>query len=324
MNPDGHDGLTGSMRADELHDVVIIGGGPAGLSAALVLGRARRRVLVIDAGRPANAVSRAVGGLLAWTGSPAALRRAGRRQLRALPNVEVVDGDVLNVEPSADEVTVAVARPDGVTQVRSRALLFAHGLSYEPPYIPGIRELWGRSVFHCPFCDGLEVADRPVALHAREEGAARLALLLTGWTNDVLLCTDGPDGISADERERLEAAGVRVREEPIARLESRRGRLTQIVFEQGAPESREAMFIRPHRAQPTLLAEAAGLEVGDDGLIVSDDGGRTAVERVYVAGDAAAQVRSVAIAIGNGARVGTAMAADLIVDRLAPPVLAEA
>jgi thioredoxin reductase len=306
------------MSASELRDVVIIGGGPAGLQAALTLGRARQNVLVVDAGRPANAVSGAVGGLLAWTGSPAALRRAGRRQLAKLRNVEVIEGDVLNVEPDADGVTVDIARPEGVDRVRSRSLLFAHGLSYKPPYIPGLEPLWGKSVFHCPFCDGWEVADRPIALHAREDGAARLALLLRGWSDDVLLCTDGPGGISDAERDRLVAAGVRIREESIARLESKRRKLTQIVFEEGPPESREALFLRPHRAQPTLLAEAAGVEVGDDGLIVADEAGRTALERVYVAGDTQANVRSVAIAIGNGARVATAMAADLIVGRLAP------
>jgi thioredoxin reductase len=117
---------------------------------------------------------------------------------------------------------------------------------------------------------------------------------------------------------------VRIREERIARLESRRRRLSRIVFEEGPPEAREALFIRPSRAQPTGIAERIGLDVGEDGLIAADDGGRTGVERVYVAGDAAAAVRSVAIAIGNGARVGTAMAADLIVDRLAPPIAASA
>ena len=304
----------------EIRDVVIIGGGPAGLSAALVLGRARRSVLVVDAGRPANSVSSAIGGLLGFEDSPAALRRAGRRQLSKLPSVDVVEGDVLNVEPGEESVMVDVARPEGVARVEARALLFAHGLSYEAPYIPGIRELWGHSVFHCVFCDGWEVNGRPIAMHARGDGAARMALLARGWSDDVLLCTDGPDGISAADREMLEEAGVRVREEPIARLESKRRKLNRIVFESGPPEEREAMFVSPHRGQPTLLAEAAGLEVGDDGLIVADSGGRTAHERVYVAGDAAAKVRSVAIAIGNGSRVGVAMVADLIVDRLAPPV----
>ena len=305
-------------------DVVIIGGGPAGLSAALVLGRARQRVLVVDAERPANAVSRSIGGLLAWSKSPAALRRAGRRQLRALDNVGIAHGMVLDVEPSADGVFVSVARDDGVERVRARAVLFAQGLRYEPPSIPGLGELWGKSVFHCVFCDGWEMSDRPIAIRAQGTGAARMALLARGWSDDVVLCTDGDDSLSDDQRAQLAAAGVRIREERIARLESRRGRLARIAFQRGPAEEREALFVAPERTQPSKLHMRAGLELDESGLIPADEGGRTDVERVYVAGDASQAVRSVAISIGNGARVATAMAADLIVDRLATPATARA
>jgi thioredoxin reductase len=303
--------------SDEIRDVVIVGGGPAGLSAALVLGRARRRVVVVDAGRPANRVSRAIGGLLGRDDSPEALRADGRRQLRKLPSVEIVDGEVLDAKADGEGVSVAIALDDGVLNLRSRALLLANGLRYDPPEIAGLEELWGRSVFHCAFCDGWEVSDRPVAMHANGPRAARLALLLRGWSDDVLLCTDGPAELSLGDRLELLGAGVRIREERIARLDARRGRLASIVFEDGPDEAREALFVRPRRTQPTAIAERLGLELNDDELIVADDGGRTDVPRVYVAGDASAPVRSVAIAIGSGSRVGTAMAADLIVDRLA-------
>jgi thioredoxin reductase len=301
----------------EIRDVVIVGGGPAGLSAALVLGRARRRVLVVDAGRPANRVAQAIGGLLGHEDSPQALRRSGRRQLAKLPTVDVVDGEVLDARADGDQVEVTVARRDSVWTLRSRSLLLANGLRYDPPEIPGLSALWGRSVFHCAFCDGWEMAGRPIAMHARGKGAKRLALLLRGWSDDVVLCTDGPNGITAEEREELEAGGVRIREERIVRLDSKRRRLTEIVFENGAPEAREALFIRPRRTQPSEIAERLGLELNDDQLILTDASGRTEVPGVYVAGDASAEVRSVAIAVGSGSRVGTAMAADLIVGRLA-------
>jgi thioredoxin reductase len=303
-------------------DVVIIGGGPAGLSAALVLGRARQDVLVLDAGRPANRVARSIGGLLGHERSPASLRRAGRRQLRKLPNVEVVEAEVLDLEQDGDGAVLTVACPQGVTRISVRAVLLANGLRYDPPDIPGIAPLWGRSVFHCVFCDGWEVSDKPIALHARGAGAARLALLTRAWSSDLVLCTDGPDGITAREREQLIAAGIRIREEKIARLDSRRRQLTRIVFESGPAEARAALFVRPQRSQPHALAERVGLELDDAGLIVADEAGRTAVPAIYAAGDAAAAVRSVAIAIGSGARTATAMAADLIVDRLAPPAAA--
>jgi thioredoxin reductase len=302
--------------------VVIVGGGPAGLSAALVLGRARRRVLVVDAGRPANRVSRAIGGLLGRDSSPDALRADGRRQLSKLPTVEVVDGEVFDAQADGDGFSVAIGLDDGVWNLRSRSLLLANGLRYDPPEIDGLDALWGSSVFHCVFCDGWEVADRPIALHGNGRGAARLARLMRGWSDDVLLCTDGPAELTLGEYAELRGAGVRIREERIERLAARRGQLSQIEFESGAPEPREALFVRPRRTQPSEIAERLGIELNDDELIPADDGGRTDIPGVYVAGDASAKVRSVAIAIGSGSRVGTSMVADLIVDRLAPDFVA--
>src|SRR3954468_24496873 len=313
------------MTTNEIQtDVVIVGGGPAGLSAALVLGRARQQVLVLDAGRPANRVARSIGGLLGFEGSPGSLRRAGRRQLSKLPSVELAEAEVLDLERDGAGAALTVACPEGVTRVRARAVLLANGLRYDPPDIPGLAPLWGRSVFHCVFCDGWEVADKPIALHSRGEGTLRLALLTRAWSSDVLLCTDGPDGVTEQEREQLEAAGIRIREERIARLASRRRKLTQIAFESGPPEARAVLFVRPRRSQPHAVAERVGLEIRDDGLIVADASGRTAVPAVYAAGDAAASVRSVAIAIGSGARAATAMTADLVVDHLARPRTASA
>src|SRR3954467_9958273 len=221
-------------------DVVMVGGGPAGLSAALVLGRARQDVLVLDAGRPANRVARSIGGLPGQGRPPAALRRAGRRQLGRLPSVELAEAEVLDLERDGDGAALTVACPQGVRRVRVRAVLLASGLRYDPPDIRGLTPLWGRSVFHCVFCDGWEVADKPIALHARGTGAARPALLTSAWAPDLLLCTDGPHGIGARAREELSAAGIRIREEKIARLEARRGQLTRIVFESGPDEARAA------------------------------------------------------------------------------------
>src|SRR5204863_5118738 len=118
----------------------------------------------------------------------------------------------------------------GITRLRVRVVLLANGLRYDPPDIPGLAPLWGRSVFHCVFCDGWEVADKPIALQARGAGAARLALLTRVSSPDLLLCTDGPHGITTLEREQLDATGIRIREEKIVRLDSRRRKLTRIVF----------------------------------------------------------------------------------------------
>jgi thioredoxin reductase len=298
------------------HDAVIVGGGPAGLSAALVLGRARKRVLVVDDDRPANAVSQGVGGLLGQDRvKPADLRESGQRQLREHANVELRHGAVEDVQRTGD---VFVVKPADGPPVRAHAIVLAHGLRYDPPPVPGIEALWGQSVFHCAFCDGWEVRDRPLAFRGSGLGAVRSALVLAGWSNDVVLCTDGaPDPGGAV----LAAAGVRVRTEPITRLAGTGGRLEQIEFSDGSPERREALFVNTRRDQPNGLAAALGCELTAAGTIVTDADGRTNVAGVYAAGDAAtAHSRSVANAIGTGSRVAHAVA----LERLAPVLAAAA
>jgi thioredoxin reductase len=298
------------------YDAVIVGGGPAGLSTALVLGRAMKRVLVVDDDRPANAVSQGVGGLLGHDRvKPAELRESGRRQLEEHADVEIRHGAVADVERVRDAFVV---RPTDGPPVRAHAIVLAHGLRYDPPPLPGIEAFWGRSVFHCPFCDGWEVRERPLAFHGSGPGAVRSALMLAAWSNDVVLCTDGapdPGG------EALAAAGVRVRTEPIARLAGNEGRLERIEFTHGPAERREALFVNTRRDQPNGLAAALGCGLTAAGTIVTDADGRTNVTGVYAAGDATtAHSRSVANAIGTGSRVAHAVA----LDRVAPVVAAAA
>jgi thioredoxin reductase len=290
------------------YDAVIVGGGPAGLSAALVLGRANKRVLVVDNDRPANAVSNGVGGLLGHDrAKPADLRRSGRRQLEEHTNVEVRHGAVEDVEPAMDGFVVT---PTEGAPVRAHAIVLAHGLRYDPPPLPGIDALWGRSVFHCAFCDGWEVRDRPLAFHGSGPGAVRSALVLAGWSNDVVLCTDGAPDPGGPL---LAAAGVRVRTERISRLAGIDGRLGQIEFSHGPAERREALFVNTWRDQPNGLAAALGCDLTESGTIVTDADGRTNVAGVYAAGDAAtAHSRSVANAIGTGSRVAYAVTLDRV------------
>jgi thioredoxin reductase len=290
------------------YDAVIVGGGPAGLSAALVLGRARRRVLVIDGGRPANAVSHGVGGLLGQSRiDPAALRAAGREQLAPHPTVEVHDDEVAAIEEDGAGFAVELVRGG---EVRAGAIVLAHGLRYDPPALAGIDDLWGNSVFHCAFCDGWEVRDLPLALHGQGPAAARSALVLAGWSDDVLLCTDGP---FVGDRAALARAGVRIREEPIRRLVGSAGHLVEIEFERGPAEPRDALFVNTRRDQPNDLAEALGCELTEAGTIVTDVDGRTSVGGVYAIGDAATEhARSVANAIGTGSRAAYAIALDRV------------
>jgi len=296
------------QRIPEL-DAIVVGGGPAGLSAALVLGRARRRVLVLDTGRPANVESSAIGGLLGQSGvAPVELRRAGREQLADLPTVELRDAAVVDAELARARLQV---RLDDGSELRTPALLLAHGLSYEPPALAGIEPLWGRSVFHCPFCDGWEERDRALAVHGNGPDVVRTALIVSGWSRDVVLLTDGPATLGDAGQASLAAAGVRVRQEPIRRLAGHDGQLDRIEFLSGPTERRDALFVRTRRGQPNGLAAALGCELTADGTIATDGDGRTTVAGVYAAGDAATdRLRSVAAAIGTGSRAALAVALD--------------
>ena len=290
-------------------DAVIVGGGPAGLSAALVLGRARKRVLVLDTGRPANERVEAIGGLLGQTDTgPFDLRASAYEQLRGLEKVTVRHGAVADVEKVEEGFRVCT---DGGEAVLTRSVVIASGLRYDPPPLPGIDPLWARSVFHCPFCDGWEVRDRPLAVHGNGEVAAESALFVGNWSDDVVLLTDGPADLG-DRREALERAGVRIREEIVTKLVGDQGQLERIEFLSGPAEEREALFVRTRREQPNDLAETLGCTLTDDGTIEADIDGRTGVAGVYAAGDAAtAHSRSVANAIGTGSRVAYALTVDL-------------
>src|SRR6266487_3362289 len=265
-------------------DVVIVGGGPAGLSAALLLGRARRDVLLCDSGQPRNAGVHAMHGFLSRDGmDPAALRQVAHDQLATYPTVQVRDVKVEAVTPLADQFTVALA--DG-TSSQARRLLLATGVADELPPINGLAELWGRGVFNCPYCDGWEVRDQPVAVLAADPRNLQLAVHLTRWSPDVLLCSNGAQ-VDDDTRRLLAARNLRLREEPIARLDGGDGKLERIVFADGEPEARSAAFLHAPTRQRSDLPSRLGCTLGDDGSVMVDDLAHTSVPGVLAVGDMA-------------------------------------
>jgi thioredoxin reductase len=224
-----------------MYDVIIVGAGPAGLSAALMLGRARRSVLVCDTGRPRNAASQAIHGYLTRDGiSPKEFLARARSDLKPYDTVELRDAEVVAAECQADSrFLVTLANGE---QARSRKLLLATGVIDKLPDIEGLAELYGRSVFHCPYCDGWEVRDQPIAVYGNGERGAGLSLELTVWSRDLVLCTDGPAAIDDTERKRLEHNGITVREERVARLEGTAGILEHVVLAGGERLPRRALF----------------------------------------------------------------------------------
>ena len=196
-------------------DVVVIGGGPAGLSAALMLGRCRRRVVVCDAGQPRNAAACALHGYLTRDGiPPGELLRLGRDELRAY-GVEMRQVAVTDVVPSLDRFQVHL---DGGGLLTARKLLIASGVRDHLPDIEGLEACYGITVHHCPYCDGWEARDRAVAVIGRGGGGAGLALSLKTWSDRVVLCTNGPPRLTAAHREQLAAHGVGIVNRRIRRV----------------------------------------------------------------------------------------------------------
>jgi thioredoxin reductase len=296
-------------------DVVIVGGGPAGLSAGLILGRCRRRVLICDDGRPRNAASHALHGFLTRDGiAPAELLRIGREQLRGYETVAIRDIEVVDAVRAGERF--AITTRDGTTLL-SRKLLLATGVIDRLPQVRGFEALYGRSAFHCPYCDGWEVRDSPLAVYAPGRRGYGLALELKVWSRDVVLCTDGPSGLEPDEWRRLSRLVIPVREERVARFEGNDGRLERVIFEEGPPLERRALFFNVGERQASGLALKLGCEFTEKGAVATGKHERTNIPGLYVAGDASRSVQLAIVAAGEGAEAAFAINTALIEEDLA-------
>ncbi len=286
------------------YDTAIIGGGAAGLSAALVLGRCVRPVLVCDSGHYRNERSTALHCYMGHDGiGPKDLLAIARRQVKHYEGVEFTNGVVVAVERIDGRFRVSL---DGGRSVSARSLLVATGVVDELPPIEGIDDLFGRSVHVCPYCDGWEHRGAPVAVFGWGEKGAGLVSLLHQWTRDLVLCTHGPAELTVDQRERLERLGTLVREEAIVKLEGWNGCLEAVVFQGGSRLPRKALFFNTGQHPPSRLLEQLGCRYGEKGVEYDEDGA-TSVPGVYVAGDVSRDVQLVIIAAAEGARAALAI-----------------
>jgi thioredoxin reductase len=286
--------------AETRWDVVIAGAGPAGLSAALVLGRARRRVLLCDTGTPRSWASKAMHAYLSRDGvPPQEFLGLARREVRRYPGVRYLPQEVRSANRTRQGFAVRLA--DG-RKVNCRKLLIATGVFDIVPRIPGIDELFGRSVFQCPYCDGWEMRDRRVLAYGRGRRGFEMARAMTAWTSDLVLCTDGASGYSAEDRKLLERNGIRLVEKRIASLEGARGRLRTVVFARGERMARDAMFFDTPSHHQSKLAESLGCKFGRNGGVLCGEYEATSVPGVFVAGNIIRDVQLTIVAAAEGAR----------------------
>jgi thioredoxin reductase len=284
---------------DKILDCVIVGGGSAGLSAALLFGRSRTRVLVCDKGNPRNAPAHQSHSFLTRDGiNPLELLKIGREQLEPYKTVKFQTVGVEEIKKLDNQFEVRFA--DGTIQ-KSRKILLAFGVIDEFPSIEKFAEFWGKSVFHCPYCHAYEVRDEPLAVVGRGEVGVGMVALLKKWSADLVLCTDGAAELSADERKLLEKHRIPVREERIVSLEGKNGQLENIVFETSEKLARRAMLIRPKQRLRSDLAEKLNCELTEGGLIkVVDVFNETTVKGVYAAGDISFPMQSIASSVAQG------------------------
>lgn len=290
-------------------DVAVIGGGAAGLSAALVLGRSRRRTLVVDDGMPRNAPSPEAHSIFTRDGTaPAELLHIARGQLAPYETVELRQDRVTSVTRNDRGFALLLASN---TEVRARRVLLAVGVRDILPEIDGFRALWGRGVLHCPYCHGWEVRDEPLALYADGPVAMEMSPLLLQWSRDLLLCTGGLGGLTEADRLTLSEIGVRVVDIPVQRLEGD-GSLERIVFADGTTEPRRALFMRPPQVLASDLPRQMGCGLTETGLIRIDASRQTSIPGVYAAGDAASVVQQIVIAAAAGAEAAIMINRDLV------------
>jgi thioredoxin reductase len=293
-------------------DVVVIGGGAAGLSGALMLARARRSVLVVDAGTPRNAPAAGVHGLLGRDGTPPAeLLDRGRAEVRSYGG-EIVRGEVETVERDGDRFAVRVA---GGGTLRARRLLVTTGLVDELPDVPGLRERWGRDVVHCPYCHGWEVRDRAIGVLATGPMSVHQALLFRQWSADVTLFTHRAPAPDPEQAERLAARGIAVVTGEVAALEVAGDRLTGVRLADGTVIAREVVAVAPRMVARAALLESLGLRAvehpsGAGEHVPADPTGRTEVAGVWVAGN----VTDLSAQVGAAAAAGAFAAAQINLD----------
>jgi thioredoxin reductase len=296
-----------------MFDCAIIGGGPAGMSAALVLGRARRNVVLFDDSKPRNAVTQHSHGFLTRDGiTPAEFRAIGQAELRKYPSIELKSARIATV--TKQEAIFELVTDNG-EQFEAANIILATGIQETLPAVEGIYEYYGKSLFNCPYCDGWELRDKPLVIIAEDAmRASHLPKVLYNWSHDLVVCTNGNRFLSDEQKTFFANYGISVIEDKIVRLIGQNGQLERIVFENGADIERTGGIVGIQWKQATAIGQELGCELNAIGGIATDEQGRTNIKGVYAAGDTSTLLMQSQLitAAANGSKAAFGLNTDLI------------
>jgi thioredoxin reductase len=294
------------------YDVAVVGGGAAGLSAALVLGRARRSVVVVDAGSPRNASATHLHGYLSRDGAdPAEVLERGRVEVQTY-GVELRSASVADVAPEGDGF--AVGLDDGAA-FRARRVVLATGIVDDLPDVPGLAEGWGSDVLHCPYCHGHEIADGRLVVLASHPGSAHQAKLMRQWSDHVVLATNEIAEVDGDQRTELKRRGIEVRDGKVVAVERTDDRLRAVLLDSGERIEADAVFTVPRMSPPSTLVERLDLVTEETPMgpaVRAGENGRTSCPGVWAAGNITDPSAQVVTAASAGALAGMDINADLV------------
>ncbi len=312
--------MSSETGPSDIVDCVVVGGGPAGLSAALNLARAVATVALIDTGRPRNAATLRSHGYLSRDGIPPhELRKLGVAELRQYPHIRIHERTTVTRVSRGEAashpfiVDVSSRTPGDAQRLAARTVLLATGLRETLPDVSGLRSFYGMSVFSCVACDGWELRDRPLALIGETSDLFARAVHLSRWTAELTVFTNGVAELSRDQESELDGRGIRVVRTPIAGLDGHRGQVAAVRLVDGSSVSVDGGFVRPVWDAPLDFLAETRPAIDADGFVIADADGRTSIPGLYAAGDLVAPgPQQLIVAAGAGARTAAAVVADLV------------
>ncbi|MEO9965749.1 MAG: NAD(P)/FAD-dependent oxidoreductase [Reichenbachiella sp.] len=290
-------------------EIIIVGGSYAGLSAALALGRSLRKVLIIDNGEPCNSQTPYSHNFLTQDGKPPAeISKVARLQVEAYPSIHFHQDLAVRGKKMAAGFVIETQSGNVFS---TEKLIFATGLKDHSSGIPGFSECWGISVLHCPYCHGYEVRRQKTAIIANADIAYHYAMLISHWTDDLVLCTNGPGLLNSEQKQKIEHHGINIVEKKIVMLEHEKGQVSQISFADQSSVAIDAIYSSPGFEQHCQIPAQLGCDINEEGLISVDNFQKTSVEGIYACGDNS-NLRSVSLAVSSGSVAGMVCNKDMI------------